>query len=400
MRVVHILIAISLMASVSGCHAQQPSRSSGAGPQQPALPPPGNPVVGQKPPMPAPVMRPTVDNYRVDTYASGLVVPWDIAFVSANRAYVTERSGRVRLITNGKLQSKPYANIRVTARGEGGLMGIALHPNYPNPRWVYLMYTTSDGNRISRFTDTENGLTDEHPLVRGIPSGFIHNGGIIRFGPDGMLYAGTGDTHQSELAQNRSSLAGKILRMTSDGKVPSDNPFGSFVYAYGLRNVQGLAWNPSNGDLWATNHGPTGEFGLYARDSVFIIRKGGNYGWPRTLGVTNYRGVVPPIMFFPDPGVPPGGATFYTGSLMPDLRGNFFFTSLREQHLQRVVLSGPHTISRIERWWQTGENNGQYGRLRAVVQGPDGALYVSTSNRDGRGPVHSGDDKILRISPR
>lgn len=346
-------------------------------------------------------MRPTLDNYKVETYASGLVVPWDIAFVSKNRAYVTERPGRVRLIENGRLQPRPYATISAAVSGEGGLMGIALHPNYPNPRWVYLMYTASDGNRISRFTDTGSGLSNEVIIVRGIPSAMYHDGGIIRFGPDGMLYIGTGDERHPERAQDRSSLNGKILRVTPDGKVPSDNPFrGSLVYAYGLRNVQGLAWNPANGDLWATNHGPSGELGLEGHDSVFIIRKGANYGWPRTLGVTNYSSVVPPVLFFPEPGVPPAGALFYTGSLMPELRGNFFFASLREEHLQHVVLSGPQTISRIERWWQIGENEGQYGRLRAVVQGPDGAIYVTTSNRDGRGRVRPGDDKILRISPR
>jgi quinoprotein glucose dehydrogenase len=284
-------------------------------------------------------------------------------------------------------------------------MGIALHPNYPNPRTVYLMYTYRSGgetyNRISRFTDTVTGLTNERVVVTRIPGGSVHNGGIIRFGPDGMLYAGTGDARKSELAQDKSSLAGKILRMTPDGKPPKDNPFpNSLVYAYGFRNVQGLAWNPETGDLWATNHGPTGEFGLQAKDSVYIVQKGGNHGWPRALGVTDITGVVDPILYFPDNGVPPGGATFYNADLMPKLKGNFFFTSLKGEHLERVVLSGPRTIKRIERWWETGTHSGRYGRLRAVVQGTDGRLYVSTTNRDGRGTVHPGDDRILRIGPK
>jgi glucose/arabinose dehydrogenase len=348
---------------------------------------------------------PTLSNYRVEVFASGLVIPWGIVFASPNRAYVTERTGRVRLIENGKLHPEPYAVVRSTPSGEGGLMGIALHPSYPNPRWVYLMYSYRSGgaiyNRVSRFADTGSGLAEEKAIVTGIPGQMFHDGGIIRFGPDGMLYVGTGDGGEPERAQDKSSLSGKILRITPEGRVPKDNPFpGSFVYAYGFRNVQGLAWNPENGDLWATNHGPTGEFGLEARDSVFIVQRGGNHGWPRALGVTGLKSVVAPVMFFPDSAVPPAAAMFCTGRLMPELRGNFFFASLRGEHLERVILSAPRTISRVERWFEIGTHNGRYGRLRAVAQGPDGAIYVSTSNRDGRGEVRAGDDKVLRIVPK
>ena len=362
------------------------------------LPPPGRQVVGSRPPMPQPVVRETLENFRIETIASGLVVPWDMAVAPDGRIYITERPGRVRLIANNRLRAEPYATIEnVAAIDEGGLMGIALHPDYPNPRWVYLMYTyRADGNiynRISRFTDT-GALTDERPVVTRIPGNSFHDGGIIRFGPDGMLYAGTGDAGRAELAQDRGSLAGKILRVNPEGGVPSDNPFsGSLVYAYGFRNVQGLAWNPANNDLWAVNHGPT------ANDSVFIVQRGGNHGWPRVQGVTNVRGVVDPIMFFPEYSIAPSRAMFYTGSLIPNLRGNFLFTTLRGQHLQRVMLSGPRQISRIERWWQTGRQQGRYGRLRVLAQGRDGALYVGASNRS-RGNPRSGDDRILRITPR
>lgn len=400
---------IVLSAALPGCRGQTPRQENGDAPPQTNtdadLPPPGRPDVGKKPPMPDPVRRSTVDEFKVETFVFGLVVPWDMAFAPGGRIYVTERPGRVRLIENGTLRREPYAVINVSDRGEGGLMGIALHPDYPNPRTVYVMYTYQSGgatyNRISRFTDTGSGLTNEQAVVTRIPGANVHNGGIIRFGPDGMLYAGTGDARESELAQNRSSLAGKVLRMTPEGRPPSDNPFpNSLVYAYGFRNIQGLAWNPENGDLWAANHGPTGEFGLSAKDSIYIVQKGGNHGWPRVLGVTDRRGVVDPILYFPDEAVPPGLATFYDADLMPELKGNFFFTSLRGEHLERVILSGPRTIERIERWWETGIHSGRYGRLRAVAQGPDGRLYVSTSNRDGRGSVQSGDDKIIRIGPK
>ena len=158
------------------------------------------------------------------------------------------------------------------------------------------MYTYKSGgrpyNRISRFTDTGSKLTDEKVLVQGIIGETYHDGGALRFGPDGMLYAGTGDAGRPELAQYKSSVNGKILRMTPEGKVPKDNPFpNSFVYAYGLRNVQGLAWNPTSGEMWCTMHGPSGEFGLFAKDCVFIVPKGGNCGWPRYIGLTNAKGI-------------------------------------------------------------------------------------------------------------
>ncbi|MEN6372843.1 MAG: PQQ-dependent sugar dehydrogenase [Armatimonadota bacterium] len=409
MRVSTAILAILLLASLLGCRGQAPKKNTGAASSSSNtnadLPPPGQPEVGRTPPMPSPVRRPVVNEFKVEVFASGLVVPWDMAFAPDGRVYVTERPGRVRLIENGVLRQQPYAVINVSAEGEGGLMGIALHPHYPNPRTVYLMYTYTSGgatyNRISRFTDTGSGLTDEQSVVTGIPGASVHNGGIIRFGPDGMLYAGTGDARKPELAQDRSSLAGKILRMTPEGRPPGDNPFhNSLVYAYGFRNVQGLAWNPKNNDLWVTNHGPTGEFGLRAKDSVYIVQKGGNHGWPRVLGVTNRRGVVNPILFFPNTAVAPGRATFYDADLMPGLKRNFFFTTLIGEHLERIILSGPRKIERIERWWETGTQAGRYGRLRAVVQGTDGRLYVSTSNRDGRGSVQPGDDKILRIGPK
>lgn len=407
MRLPREICLLLLVCLIFGCSNKQaiPQAPAGSGRGE-GLPPPGNPAVGKKPPMPEPVNVPNPPGVNVETIATGLVVPWDIAFPSAGRMYVTERPGQVRLIENGKLRAEPYAQISsVSSVGEAGLMGIALHPNYPNPRQLFLMYTYRTGgnpyNRVSRFDDTGTTLANEKALLEGIRGETYHDGGALRFGPDGMLYVGTGDGGQPERAQNLKSLNGKILRMTPDGKVPADNPFpSSYVYAYGLRNVQGLAWNPSNGDLWATTHGPSGEFGLEAMDSVFIVPKGGNCGWPRSLGVTGINGVVPPMLWFPNSAVPPGLAVFYTGSQMPQLKGNIFFCSLRGEHLARVVLSGPRSISRLERWFATGTQQGSYGRLRAVVQGPDGALYVTTTNRDRRGAVHAGDDRVLRISAK
>lgn len=374
------------------------------GVQAPASMPP--PAVGHRPPMPVPVDAPDPSFVKVESFASGLVVPWDIAFPSPTRMYVTERPGRVRLIENGKLRAAPYAKItRVASNGEGGLMGIALHPQYSKTQKVYLMYAYRSGgkpfNRVSVFDDTGKTLTNEKVLIEGIAGAAYHDGGALRFGPDGMLYIGTGDGGNPGAAQNKKSLNGKILRLTPEGKPPDDNPFpGSPVYAYGLRNVQGLAWNPANGELWATNHGPSGEWGLQAMDSVFIIKKGGNYGWPKSIGVTNAKGVTPPILWFPQYSVPPPLAIFYRSKKIPRLDGNFLFASLRDEDLYRVVLSGPHTVSRVERWFATGVHQGRFGRLRAVVEGPDGAIYITTSNRDRRGTVHPNDDHIYRITAK
>ncbi len=343
---------------------------------------------------------------RIQTVASGLVVPWGIAFASPTRIYVTERPGRVRLIENGILRREPYATIsRVRAGGEGGLMGIAVHPHYPRMRRVYLMYTYTSGgrayNRVSAYEDTGRTLTNETVLLDRIPGAAYHNGGVLRFGPDGLLYIGTGDGGNPQSSQNTKSLNGKILRVAANGKPPPDNPFpNSPVYAYGFRNVQGLAWNPANNQLWATDHGPTGEYGLQAKDSVFIVRKGGNHGWPRSLGVTNVKGIVPPVLWFPQQAVPPAQAVFYRTQKIPRLDGNLLFATLRDEALYRVVLSGPRGISRMERWFSSAMHRGRLGRLRAVVVGPDGAVYISTSNRDGRGRVLANDDHIYRLTAR
>jgi len=312
----------------------------------------------------------------------------------------------VRLIENGKLRRDPYAHIkRVAPNGEGGLMGIALHPEYATTRHVYLMYSYRFAgkpyNRVSVFDDTGKTLTNEKVLIDGIPGASYHNGGSLRFGPDRMLYIGTGDGGHPAAAQDRKSLNGKILRITPDGKPADGNPFAnSPVYAYGFRNVQGLAWNPSNGELWATNHGPTGEWGLQAMDSVFIVKKGGNYGWPKSLGVTSVKGVTPPILWFPRNSVPPALAIFYRTKKIPQLDGNFLFASLRDECLYRVVLSAPHTVGRIEKWFSTGVHKGRFGRIRAVAEGPAGLIYITTSNRDGRGTVRPNDDHIYRITAK
>lgn len=335
---------------------------------------------------------------RVQVFASGLIVPWDLAFTNDNRIFVTERTGRLRVILNGALQETPVATISdVAPEGEGGLLGLALDPNFSDNGWLYLYYTyRADGelrNRVVRYMEENNQLKTEtrQILVDGIPGSSVHNGGRIVFGPDGKLYITTGDAAEQSLAQDTSSLAGKILRIDADGSIPDDNPFaGSPVYSYGHRNPQGIAWQPGTGRLYETEHGPTGN------DEVNLIEPGKNYGWPVVQDGDHTDPYVAPLTYYPT-AIAPSGASFYDSPAIPQWRGSMLFATLRGTHLHRITIdpNDPRHITSEEVLY-----NGQYGRLREVAQGPDGALYVTTNNRDGRGSPIQGDDRILRILPR
>ncbi len=211
------------------------------------------------------------------TLVEGLEVPWAIAFLPTGDALVTERdSGQIVQVAASGRKTEIGAVDGVAAAGEGGLMGIAVSPSYDEDKQIFVYYTSSSDNRIVRYT-FDGSLSDPRPIVTGIPKGGIHNGGRLAFGPDGFLYASTGEVGDRGLSQNRDSLAGKILRMTADGKPAPENPFGSLVWSMGHRNVQGLAWDES-GNMYAT------EFGQNTFDEVNLIRAGANYGWPRGRG--------------------------------------------------------------------------------------------------------------------
>ncbi|MCS7234927.1 MAG: PQQ-dependent sugar dehydrogenase [Armatimonadota bacterium] len=330
---------------------------------------------------------------QVVEWVRGLEIPWSLAFAPDGRAFVTERPGRVRVVRDGRVDPQPAAILPVAHVGEGGLLGIALHPRFPNPPYVYLYYTyQQDGlrNRVERFREQGGRLVRDRVVVDDIPGAFVHDGGRIRFGPDGMLYVGTGDARQPSLAQDPRSLAGKILRVTPDGGVPADNPFpGSPVYSLGHRNVQGLAWHPQTRRLYSTEHGPSGERG-FAHDEVNLIRPGANYGWPEVVCSEGSRPeFVDPLACSGDDTWAPSGAEFVRRG---SWRGRLLVANLRGAHLRAFVLS--HDGSRVER--QEVVLSG-FGRLRDVVEGPDGAVYVLTSNRDGRGRPADADDRILRL---
>ena len=329
----------------------------------------------------------------IQTVIQNLEVPWSLAFAPDGRLFITERPGRVRIYRDGELLPTPALVLNdVRAEAESGLMGIALHPSFSTTRFVYLLYTadTAGGarNRLVRYRETNNTLADRAVLLDNIPAASIHDGGRIRFGPDGRLYLTMGDAAMASLAQSLSTLAGKILRLNDDGSAASGNPFGSEIWSYGHRNPQGLDWDPANGQLWATEHGQTGN------DELNLIQRGRNYGWPVIEGGTTRPDMETPILSF-SPSIAPSGGSFYTGSRMPGLRNNFFFATLTGRHIHRVQLTPDRNrVQGAERWLQN-----QFGRIRDIVSGPDGALYFCTNNRDGRGSPSSTDDRVLRVVP-
>jgi glucose/arabinose dehydrogenase len=341
--------------------------------------------------------------FRVETVAGNLQVPWSINFTPDGRIIFTERPGRVRVIENGKLRPEPLATISdVEARSESGLMGMTLHPQFAQNHQLYLCYAYESGNgqrdRVVRYRETGNGLTDRKLIIEDIPAAQFHAGCRLRFGPDAKLYITTGEATQKEIAQQLNSLGGKILRLNDDGTVPQDNPFVGRkdarpeIWVYGNRNPQGIDWQPGTNTLFETEHGPSGGDAPGGGDEVNIIEKGKNYGWPIVHHREAREGLESPLLEY-TPAVAPASGTFYRGSLFPQFRGNFFFGCLRGETIIRVVLDGSRVVSQ-ERLFEK-----QYGRIRDVAEGPDGALYFSTSNRDGRGSPASDDDRILRLVP-
>ncbi len=319
---------------------------------------------------------------ELSTIASGLEAPWEIA-VAGERIFLTERdSGAVLELADDGTVSE-VAVLDVQAGGEGGLLGLAVDPGAEEPRF-YAYLTTAEDNRVVRFEPGE----EPTPVLTGIPSARIHNGGRIAFGPDGLLYVATGDAGQEHLAQDPGSLAGKILRITPDGEVPDDNPIpGSPVYSLGHRNPQGLAWMP-DGTLYASEFGPDRD------DEVNRIGPGANYGWPAVTGQAGVEGFNDPVFVQQPPEGSWSGLAILDGGAIPQWEGDLFLASLRGQRLWRLRLGDDGEVEEAEALLV-----GEHGRLRQVVQGPDGALWLLTSNRDGRGSPIPEDDRILRLGP-
>lgn len=335
---------------------------------------------------------PVVGNIEVSTVVTGLRSPWGLAFLPDGSALVTERdTALVKQIRQGQaIELGAVAD--VDHGGEGGLLGLAVSPDFDRNGHVFVYFTTADDNRIVRLTLRDGALSDPQPLLTGIPKAGVHNGGRLRFGPDGLLYVGTGDAGDRSNAQNLSSLGGKILRITEDGAPAPDNPFAEapMVYSYGHRNVQGLAFDDS-GRLWAS------EFGQNTWDELNLITSGGNYGWPVVEGPGERDDFIPPQQVWPTNEASPSGIAVAQHTV--------WMASLRGMRLWQIpitttgdpaaggteAVAGSATATPIARLTDT------YGRLRTVEPAPDGALWLVTSNTDGRGNAQQDDDRILRL---
>lgn len=386
--------ALIAMLAVSGC--QWPSPPPPLSPQP--APQPSPPATQHPAPPPAwadaPVPADAPLELVLETVLTGLEVPWGLTFAPDGDMWLTERPGRIRVLSSGVL----HTLVDTAAVGESGLHGIALHPAFPAEPYVFVYQTYAAGktlrNRVLRLRyDADSpALVDETVLLDDIPGAQIHDGGQLAFGPDGLLYITTGDAANPALAQNPDSLAGKVLRIAPDGTIPRDNPFGpdSPVWSYGHRNPQGLAFHPESGTLYSTEHGSNGL------DELNLILPGRNYGWPEVRGPDHGRYEAPLETY--DPTTPPGAAAFYTGPYEPWQGSLFFgtlgFTTESGRHLRRVQLAQDgRTVIASEELYRN-----EFGRIRAVAMAPDGCLYFGTSNHDGRSQqIAVDDDRIMRI---
>lgn len=333
---------------------------------------------------------------RLATLADNLEVPWALAFLPDKSILFTERPGRVRIVDNkGVLKPNPIAVVSdVKAVGEGGLLGIAIDPEFFNNHFAYLYYTYAENNnqtmnRVVRFKFEENSLLEKTIIVDNIPGALFHNGGRIKFGPDGFLYITTGDSQNPSLAQNINSLAGKILRVDRDGKPAPGNPFDNSTFSYGHRNPQGIAWDKDN-NLWETEHGPSGVWPNCCQDELNLIEKGKNYGWPAIRGNQLQTGMESARIHSGNDTWAPSGAAY----LPPEggLNNSIFFAGLKGQAVYQAIINGDSVTIKEHL-------KGELGRVREITVGPDNLLYITTSNRDGRGIPKNNDDKIIRVNP-
>ena len=333
--------------------------------------------------------------YRSEVVAENLSIPWGMEISDEGKIYFTERSGAIRVIENGELVEEPLMIFQspFISQGEGGLMGIALDPDFSENHYMYVMHSYMENgqiyNRVVRVVEENNKAYLDQVILDEIPGGRSHNGGRLKIGPDQKLYITTGDAGNPQLSQDLTSTAGKILRIELDGSIPEDNPFpNSPIYSFGHRNPQGLAWNP-NGLLYASEHGQIGN------DEINIIQPGGNYGWPLVQGDGRLETIEgqSPLIHSGQNTWAPSGIAFIDQEQWP---GILLVAALAGEQLLSIGLDEEGTqVREAESWLEN-----VYGRLREVIQAEDGSIYLATSNMDGRGEPRSGDDKIIHLIPQ
>lgn len=315
-----------------------------------------------------------------ETIVTGLAVPWAISFLPDGSFLFTQRQGSLTRFHNGSLFK--IADIEgVVQTGEGGLLGVAVSPRYEENGYIFLYHTFAGSgnnilNRLVRYRFENNSLNDRKILIDNIPGSSNHDGGRIKFGPDGYLYVTTGDAQEPSLSQRTDTLAGKILRVNEDGTSAPNNPYGNEIFSYGHRNPQGIAWNGVN--LYSTEHGPS------TMDEVNLITKGENYGWPDIQGDMRSASMRSPLIHSKNDTWAPSGLAYYNGSL--------YFAGLRGSALYRLILRDGE--AQLKEYFKD-----EFGRIREAVLGPDNMLYITTSNKDGRSSPADSDDRIIRINP-
>ncbi len=317
--------------------------------------------------------------------ATNLEVPWEIVFLPDETMIISQRTGSLVHVDPQQRKQIPVQGVEHI--GEGGLLGVALHPDFLSNQELYVYITVQKGNeytnQIERFRLEDDQLLDRQVILSNIPGAALHDGGRILFGPDGKLYITTGDAGHPASAQDTSQLSGKILRLNDDGTVPADNPFGNAVYSYGHRNPQGLAWD-EDGNMWATEHGPSGlESGF---DEINLIVRGGNYGWPTISGDKEQDGLISPVIHS-------GENETWAPTGLVALNDTLIFAGLRGEALYLVKRNASELEAPVALFKNT------YGRLRAVTIGPDNFLFFSSSNTDGRGSDRIDDDHVYTIDP-
>jgi glucose/arabinose dehydrogenase len=338
-------------------------------------------------------------DYKYTPVISNLYVPWSIVFPTTDSMYIAQRSGEILYYKKSQKQADFYKFSEISATNEEGLMGMVLDPDYPNSPYIYTSLAYEDNNqmfvKVVRLTDINNQSKDTKILLDKIPAAKFHAGSRLRFGPDQKLYITTGDATNKDIAQDINSLGGKILRMNKDGSIPDDNPFNnSYVYSYGHRNPQGIDFDPISGVLFSTEHGPSLFDGAAGGDEVNRILPGKDYGWPKVSHTESTPEAIDPLLVF-TPAVAPASGVFYTGDKYPSLKSAFLFGGLRGEGIFVVYLD--ESREKVKSYEKLNINE---GRIREIAVSPDGYIYFSTSNRDGRGNPTDKSDHIFRLEPK